>query len=73
MADIPNLLQKYSAFGTVTAFVCFDSLDARKLREVRSAAFKAVGNSGRPAAVRDGKVFELYVRDELPESTAAAY
>ena len=76
VSEIPELLHtrhepSLQADGT---YARFDGADAQKLRELRSAAFKAANGSDRIMTVRDaGKLYELYVRDELPDSAATAW
>jgi hypothetical protein len=77
LAAVPNLLRLQSESdlwkgdGTHARF---DPPDATKLRELRSRTLADPRNAPGYVLVRDaGKVYELYVRDELPAAVGSAW
>jgi hypothetical protein len=74
---VPNLLHPRSEptlWQGTGSYARFEGADAAKLRDLRSATLAASTITPGFALARDaGKVYELYVRDELPEATAKAW
>lgn len=74
---VPNLVHDRSdpkLWQGGGSYARFEGADATKLRDLRSATLRASTITPGFAQARSaGKVYELYVRDELPEATAKAW